>query len=145
MEIKKDFTEFIALLQSAKVKYLIVGGYAVSYHTQPRATGDIDFFYERNRKNCQKLHLVLMEFIGPSNISLDILMTEGKIVMIGLPPNRIDLINKISGMEFNVAWKHRIKGYYGQAPAWFIAREDLLTNKKASNRLKDQQDIACLE
>lgn len=145
MELKQDFTEFIELLNNAGVRYLILGGYAVSFHVRPRATGDIDFFYAIAKDNCSKLEGVLQEFIGSSNITQELLGQSGKITMIGVPPNRIDLINNVSGVEFEEAWTNRVKGRYGNVSAWFISKSDLLRNKKSAKRIKDLPDIQWLE
>ena len=145
MELKQDFIEFIELLNNENVEYLILGGYAVSFHIRPRATGDIDFFYAANPENCLKLERVLRGFVGPSNINSDVLSQTGKITMIGIPPNRIDLINQISGIDFDDAWKDRVEGCYGSIETWFMSKTDLLKNKKAANRAKDQADIQSLE
>ena len=145
MELKQDFIEFIELLAREKVRYLILGGYAVSFHTRPRATGDIDFFYAADRENCESLARVLEEFVGASEIRADDLMTRGKITMIGIPPSRIDLINSISGVEFEEAWPERVSGKFGPVDAYYISKADLLRNKRAANRSKDAVDIEWLE
>ncbi|OVE73447.1 hypothetical protein BVX93_01690 [bacterium B13(2017)] len=144
MDQKTDFIEFIELLNKEKVKYVIVGGYAISYHIHPRATGDIDFYYDLDKDNCIALMKVLESFAGKSNITIHDLCEPGKITMIGLPPNRIDLINKISGLNFNEAWNHKVNGSFGGLETWYISKNDLLKNKKASNRPKDQIDIEWL-
>ncbi len=145
MEVKQDFIEFIELLNSEKIKYLVLGGYAVSFHIRPRATGDIDFFYSLEEDNCSRLERVLKQFVGPSNIDADHLALTGKITMIGIPPNRIDLINDVSGLTFDDAWGNRVKGRYGATHCWFISKLDLLKNKKAAGRPKDLTDISWLE
>lgn len=145
METKKDFIEFIALLNSEKVRYLILGGYAVSYHVRPRATGDIDFFYSPDDANCAALERALVEFAGSSNITAESLRQHGSITMIGLPPTRIDLLNSVSGLEFDMAWERRVAGTFGPEPAWYVSKLDLLANKTAAGRSKDVLDIEWLE
>ena len=97
--LQSDLNEFVTLLNSRKVEYLVVGGYAVAYHGHPRFTGDIDFLVRATPDNAQRLLDVLHEFGFVSlNLRLEDLTTEGRVVQLGRPPNRIDLLTRISGV-----------------------------------------------
>ena len=146
MKTESDFREFIALLNKNNVEYLIVGGYAYSFYAEPRFTKDIDFFINRSDENAQKLMDALHEF-GFDNVGLKAsdFMEPGQMIQLGHAPVRIDIITSIHGVVFEEAWKNRIQGNYGDIPAWFISKNDLLANKRSLGRLQDLADIDKLE
>ena len=142
MKLVKDFEEFIELLNKIEVKYLVVGGYAFAIHAYPRFTNDIDFFVLSTKPNVDKIISVLKEFgFDISNISADDLLKKNNLVQLGEPPFRIDLLTSIDGVDFEDAWKRKILGKYGSQVLYFISREDLIRNKKASGRKKDLDDL----
>ena len=147
----KDVQVFLKLLADHDVKYLIVGGEAVIYYGHARLTGDVDFFYRSTKKNAAKLYRALDEFWGgdiPGISALEELMEPGLILQFGVPPNRIDLINRISGISFQEAWKGRkttsieIRGK--QIPTYLIGLKELIKNKEAIGRPKDLEDLKYL-
>jgi predicted nucleotidyltransferase len=142
MNIQKDFKEFIVLLNAKRVEYLIVGGYAVSFYSQPKLTQDIDFWIRPTLINAKKIMMVLKEFgFSSLDITMHDLINPGKIIELGNPPLRIDLINRISGVKFAEAYKHKSMGNYFGIPAAFIGKDDLIRNKKAAGRKKDLDDL----
>lgn len=145
MKVEKDFEEFIALLNKHEVQYVIVGAFAVSFHAQPRFTGDIDFFIDNSSANIQSLLLALKEFGFESLNLAEKDFDEDSIIQLGYEPNRVDLITNISGVSFKKAYSNRVEGTYGNETAYFISLEDLITNKRASDRLKDKSDLELLE
>lgn len=146
MKLVKDFEEFIELLNKNEVKYLVVGGYAFAIHAYPRFTNDIDFFVLSTKPNVDKIISVLKEFgFDISSISADDLLKKDKVVQLGEPPYRIDLLTSIDGVDFGDAWKRKIRGKYGDQVIYFISKEDLIRNKKASGRKKDLDDLNELE
>lgn len=145
MKVEKDFEEFIALLNKHEVQYVIVGAFAVSFHAQPRFTGDIDFFIDNSSANIQSLLLALKEFGFESLNLAEKDFDEDSIIQLGYEPNRIDLITSISGVSFKKAYSNRVDGKYGDETAAFISLDDLIANKKASDRLKDKSDLELLE
>lgn len=145
MRVEKDFEEFIELLKKNEVKYVIIGAYAISFHGHPRNTGDIDFFISNARDNIEKLLTTLKEFGFESlNLTADDFSGD-KILQLGYEPNRIDILTDISGITFTEAWNNREKGNYGHQTAYFISLDDLIKNKRASNRKKDISDLELLE
>lgn len=146
MKVEKDFEDFIKLLNYHKVKYLIVGAYALIFYTSPRNTGDIDFFLEVSEKNSQKILEVLNEF-GFSDLEFkkEDFLNPDLIVQLGYSPNRIDLITGISGISFKNAYRNRVKGKIGTEEVYFISARDLLKNKMATGRTKDINDIEILK
>jgi len=146
MRIEKDFKEFIALLNKNNVRYLIVGGYAFSFHAEPRYTKDIDFFVEGSEENAEKLLNALAGFgfkdIGLSKTDF---IKPGDIVQLGVPPVRIDLMTSVTGLDFAAAWENRVTGTYGGIQAFFISKADLIQNKMAVGRKQDLSDIDRLQ
>jgi hypothetical protein len=152
MYFSPDVSEFLFLLFKHKVRYLIVGGEAVIYYGHARLTGDIDLFYDRENNNIQKLYSTLTEFWN-SNIpgikSKDELMKEGMVFQFGVPPNRIDLINRIEKVNFDSAWKNRknvsLIHKRKKFRVHYIGLKELIENKKAVNRFRDKDDLEFLE
>ena len=146
MLINQDFEEFFGLLNAHKVCYLLVGGYAVAFHGAPRYTGDIDIYYKRSPHNAKAILEALKDFgFGSLDLAETDFMTHGRVVQLGQPPNRIDLINLIDGVEFASAWRSRVKDAYGEKPVFYIGKVPLLRNKRAAGRTKDLLDLERLQ
>jgi hypothetical protein len=145
MKVEKDFKEFIELLNKNDVRYLVVGGYAVAYHSIPRFTKDIDFFIEPTKDNSKNVLATCAQF-GFGNIGLkeEFFQELGQIIQLGYSPLRIDIITTIAGVTFEDAWKNRVKGFYGDVPCNFISKEDLIINKKSTARKQDLADLETL-
>ena len=143
--LQSDLKEFIGLLNSLNVEYLVVGGHAVAFHGHPRFTGDIDFFVRANAENAERVLRALDAFgFGSLGIRAVDLAQRNKVVQLGRPPNRIDLLTSISGVDFESAWKSRVPADLDGYPVNFIGVDDLLKNKQASGRPKDLADAAKL-
>lgn len=142
MRLQKDLKEFIELLNSHGVRYIIVGGYAVAYHGHPRFTGDIDLFVEAASDNARRILAALHDF-GFSDLELKLEDFEqpDNVVQLGLPPNRIDLLTSISGLSFAQVWQDRLTAQLDGVPVCFISKKLLLANKLASGRAKDLADV----
>lgn len=141
MNLSKDLREFIALLNSTSVKYVLVGGHAVAFHGYPRFTGDINFFVERSSENAAKLEAVLNDFgFGQLGLKAADFLQPGIIAQLGRPPNRIDILTSIDGVEFAEAWNSRIKTSTG-VELFVINKELLLRNKRVAGRPQDVADI----
>jgi hypothetical protein len=147
-----DIQDFLLLLSTHKVRYVIVGGEAVIYHGFARLTGDIDFFYEPTAENARRLYRTLDKFWRGSIPGIQSpceLTSQGVIVQFGVPPNRIDLVSSITGVSFEDAWKSRVrekvkikKRIY---PVFFIGLDQLIKNKEAIRRHKDLEDLKYLK
>ena len=145
MKVEKDFEEFIRLLNYHKVKYLVVGAYALIYYTHPRNTGDIDFFIEASADNAKKILRTIVEFGFESmDLNAEDFMKPDSIIQFGFIPNRIDIITEITGITFDEAYRNKVKGKIGEQEVFFISPEDLLRNKKAAGRIKDLADAELL-
>ena len=145
MSVSKDFEELFALLNAQGVKGLIVGGYAVTYHTKPRYTKDIDIWIEPTRENVERLLQALDDF-GFGNLGLKAEdFSLGRFVQLGQPPNRIDLLTAIKSVAFAEAWESRVEDLFGEQRVCFLGKEELIRNKKAVGRPKDREDVRVLK
>ncbi|MFH1719025.1 MAG: nucleotidyl transferase AbiEii/AbiGii toxin family protein [Planctomycetota bacterium] len=145
MEIRTDFKELLELFNKNKVEYLIIGGYALAFHGAPRFTGDIDLFIRPVRENAERILAALNEFgFGSLDLSEDDFTMPGKVVQLGVPPIRIDIVTSISGVSWEKADAGKVPGEYGQIPVCFIGRKDFIANKRATGRRKDAADIEAL-
>ncbi|MGH7834461.1 MAG: nucleotidyltransferase [Candidatus Binatia bacterium] len=144
--LSKDLREFIHLLNTKSVKYVIVGAWAVAFHGRPRYTGDIDIFIAREQDNADRLMEVIEAFgFGHSGIERDDFLQVDHVIQLGREPNRIDILTGISGVTFDDAWASREQGSISDVDVFFISRDLLIRNKRAANRDKDQADIKLLE
>ena len=144
--LDRNFADFLRLLNSRGVEYLVIGGYAVGYHGFVRATGDLDIFVRISPANAASLVQVFGDFgFSTPELKQDLFMEKGKIVRIGLPPIRIEVLNSISGIKFEDAYPRRIEESIDGVRMPFIDLESLLLNKTASGRLKDLADIEGLK
>ena len=146
IQLPTDFKEFLKLLNSNQVEYLLIGGYAVGYHGYPRATADMDIWIAVNPGNGIKIVRVLKEFgFDLPELSPDLFQQEDKVIRMGIPPMRIELITSIDGVSFNDCYKYRIEDEIDGVKANIIDLEHLKINKKASGRYKDLNDLEHLE
>lgn len=144
--LNKNFRDMLSAFSDAKVEYLLVGAYALAAHGSPRATGDIDFWVRPVPSNAQKVWKALQIFGAPmSQIQLEDFSTPDIVYQIGLPPQRIDLLTSISGVNFEDAWPTRILIEIDGLHVPVIGLEELLKNKESSGRDKDCVDIPTIK
>jgi hypothetical protein len=144
--LSPDFKEMLSCLQGEKVEFIIVGAYALAAHGLPRATGDIDILIRNTLDNAQKVFSALLKFGAPtSNLTAEDFTASGMVLQIGVEPCRIDLLTEISGVGFDRAWENRVCVALDDLKIFVLSRADLLTNKLAAGRDKDQSDIAWLK
>ncbi len=142
IRLPPDFKEFLKLLNENRVLYLVIGGYAVGLHGCPRATGDLDIWVKHDPENAGKLVRTLSEFgFRSPDLTLDLILTKGKIIRMGVPPLRIEILNEISGVSFDECYPRREQIPLDDFAIVFIGLEDLKKNKKAAGRLKDLADL----
>ena len=145
MKTEKDYEEFLALLNKHKVRYCIIGAFAMAFHARPRYTKDIDILVEASADNAKKILKVLDEFgFGSLNLNVEDLTTEGNIIQLGYEPVRIDIMISIKGLDFSKAWRKRVTGPYGQQTVNYIDRQNLIRLKKISARIQDKADLELL-
>jgi len=145
IRLPNDFKEFFGLLNSEKVDYLLVGGYAVIYYGYSRATGDVDVWVRVSPRNAEAICRVLSAFgFSTTSIGAEMFLERHKVFQIGVPPLRIDLLTDISGVEFDACFRHSSVVDFDGAPIRIISLADLRENKRASGRAKDQADLEYL-
>ena len=140
MILPRDFKEFLQLLNSHRVEYLMIGGYAVGFYGYPRATADMDVWVNANSENAKKLVEVLKEF-GFGEVEADVFQKEKQIIRMGTPPLRIELLTSISGVRFGECYGRRSNAEVDGVEVSLIGLEDLKMNKAASGRYKDMDDL----
>jgi len=141
-QLPQDFKEFLKLLNSHEVKYLLIGGHAVSYHGYPRSTADMDLWIAIEPQNAEKVVAVLKEFgFDVPELKLDLFLDEDKVIRMGLPPLRIEILTSISGVSFDECYSERIFDTIDGVEVNIISLKHLKINKKASGRFKDLDDL----
>ena len=146
MLTKPDFKDLLKLFEKHKVRYLIVGGYAVMKYTEPRFTKDLDVLIATDQNNADGVYTALKEFGAPlENLSVDDFAHKGYFYQMGRPPLRIDIMMSIPGIEFNEAWKNREVVQIDDVKILFISRSDLIQAKVASDRPQDRIDLKRLK
>ena len=142
MQLPPDFKEFLKLLNANQVEYLLIGGYAVGYYGHLRATGDIDFWVAINAHNAKQLVSVLQEFgFDTPELSSALFLEADKIVRMGIPPMRIEILTTISGVQFSDCYHERVEDVWDNVPVHIISLQHLKQNKRASARFKDLDDL----
>jgi hypothetical protein len=141
-----DFKELLSQFNAHKVKYLVVGGYAVSFHAQPRATKNLDIFIKADVVNAKAVYQALAKFGAPlDDVKAEDFLEKDKFYRMGRPPLMIDILPEISGVDFDAAWEKRINAEIDeglQVP--FIDLDSLILAKLASGREEDLADVAVL-
>jgi hypothetical protein len=141
IRLPADFRDFLKLLNSNRVEYLLIGGYAVCYHGYYRNTNDIDFWIAVHPENARKLVSLIRAFgFDLPELNEDLFLQKGRLVRMGLEPTRIEILTEISACDFADCYTRRIEGYMDGIPVHIISREDLIRNKLKSGRLKDLDD-----
>jgi hypothetical protein len=143
-----EFVEMLFALSDEGVEYVVVGGYAVGVHLEPRATKDIDIFIRPSKTNAKRVMRALARF-GAARFDLTErdLAREGIVFQIGIAPRRIDILTSISAVTFDEAWRtrHEVKISGLASPVAFLGRDALATNKRAVGRPQDLADVTMLE
>jgi hypothetical protein len=144
----RDFKEFLSILNAEKVKYLVVGGYAVSLHAQPRATKDLDILIKPNKTNATALFRALVKFGAPlEGLTPDDFAEHGSFFRMGTPPVMVDILPEIAGVDFDHAWRRRVMETIDaktELKAAYISADDLIVAKLAAGRPQDIADAEAL-
>ena len=142
IRLPPDFKELLQLLNSKKIEYLVIGGYAVAIYGYPRATGDIDIWIAISRDNAHKTVAALKDFgFDIPELKEDLFLEKERNIRLGVPPLRVELITSIDGVEFSACYKNRNTVTIDDTKINFISLDDLKKNKKASGRYKDLDDL----
>lgn len=142
MHLDPDFREFVRLFIANEVRFLVVGGYAVAAHGLPRYTGDLDTWVWVNSVNAARVLRSLEAFgFAGLDLTVDDFTVPDRVIQLGYPPYRIDILTSIEGVEFDDAWARRVDINLDGIQVPFIGREDLLANKRAAGRPQDVADV----
>jgi hypothetical protein len=142
IELPRDFKEFLKLLNDKNAEYLLIDGYAVGYHGYPRATNDIDVWVAVKPDNAERIVSALGEFgFDASDLSTTMFLQENRIIRLGIPPMRIEIMTGISGVTFDECYAQRITDVIDGVPVNIINLHHLKINKKASGRHRDLDDL----
>lgn len=145
MKLSPDLREFIGLLSSNGVEFLVVGAHALAWHGLPRYTKDVDFLVQTGSANVNALLAALEAFgFGATGLSAADFSRPDQVIQLGREPNRIDLLTGISGVEWEEAWATRVSGELDGLPVFFISKTAYLKNKIASGRPQDLADASRL-
>ena len=145
MFVNSDFSDLLKLFNDNNVKYLVIGGYALIQHAEPRATKDLDLWIATDFQNAAAVYKALKEFGAPlHDMTPDDFADDGYFYQMGYPPVRIDILMGIPGIEFETAWNNRLESYFDDLVVNFISKEDLITAKIASGRPQDLLDAESL-
>jgi hypothetical protein len=139
-KLNPHFQGFSKCLTAHEVRYLLIGGYAVGFHGWPRNTKHIDFWIAGDPENQARVIKALREFAFP-DVQEDLLREESVIVRFGLPPHRIEILRRITGLEFEQAWRNRVQWTGDDFQIPVIGLADLRQNKAASGRSQDLADL----
>ncbi len=139
--LHKDLRELLELFRSNNVEFLVVGGHAVAFHGYPRFTEDLDCYVRPSAENGARIVQALREF-GFASLGIDAADFEAsdRMIQLGRAPNRVDLLTRLYAVQFEDAWMTKVGGTLDGVPVWFIDRESLLRNKRATARPQDVAD-----
>lgn len=137
-----DYRDLLQCFNDEKVEYLVVGAYAVTFYSEPRFTKDFDVWVRPSRENALRVFRALERFGAPlSDITPDDLCDPDLVYQIGVPPNRIDIVMGIDGVDFDSAWKNKVASTYDKVPMHILGKKELIRNKRAMNRPQDRIDL----
>jgi hypothetical protein len=145
MWVNSDFSDLLRLFNANRVKYLVIGGYAVIRYTEPRYTKDLDLWVSADAENARSVYAALKEFGAPLvGLTEQDFAEEGYFYQMGVPPLRVDVLMGIPGVVFSDAWERREETDFGGLRIPFISRRDLIAAKRASGRPQDLLDAQSL-
>ncbi len=145
MPLPEDWRAFIESLNSNEVEYVVVGAVALAFHGFPRYTGDLDVLVRSSPANGRRLESALAMFgLGALGLKAADFVDSYRVIQLGVPPNRIDLLTSLTGVTFDEAWAGRAETVVGGTRVNFIGREALIVNKRLIGRPQDKADLEAL-
>jgi predicted nucleotidyltransferase len=146
MDLHHDFKDLLAVFAEEGVRYLLVGGYAVGFHSRPRFTKDIDFWIADEPVNVERAFRALARFGAPAEVLSQLkAMRHDEIFFMGAPPVRVDVLKHVDGVEFEDAYLNRVEAHWDGVRVHLMGLEDLMASKRAAGREQDLLDLKALE
>ncbi|CAN5238485.1 nucleotidyl transferase AbiEii/AbiGii toxin family protein [soil metagenome] len=144
--MNSDFKELLKIFGEQKVEYLIIGGYAVAKHAEPRYTKDLDIWINNSSENAERVYQSLKEFGAPlTDITIEDFTIPTMVFQIGIEPSRIDILMGLKELDFDECWKRRATATIGKLEIYFISLDDLIFNKQLAGRPQDLRDAENLK
>lgn len=142
MKLNPDLREFVELLNSRRVEFIVVGAHALAYYGLPRFTKDIDFLVHSETANAERIIEVLAEFgFGSLGLCAADFLEKNQVIQLGRDPHRIDLLTGLSGVDWAECWATKVAGAMDDLPVYFLGKETYVKNKLASGRPQDLADV----
>ena len=142
MPANPDFRDLFAIFNEENVEYLVVGAHAVIYFTEPRYTKSLDVWIHPTADNASRAHKALKRFGAPvQHLTIQDLCDVDMVYQIGVAPNRIDILMGVSGLDFDAAWRTRVRSSYGDVPINILGKDNLIKAKEAAGRPQDLLDL----
>jgi hypothetical protein len=142
LQLPRDFREFLKLLNSNRVEYLVIGGYAVNVHGYVRMTNDLDIWVRPTLENADRVVRTLLDFgFAVAGLTRDLFITPNTIVRMGVPPMRLEILTTVSGVEFDACYSERVITDIEKFQVPVISLSRLRENKAAAGRAKDLADL----
>jgi hypothetical protein len=146
MDLLPDFKDLLSALAASNADYLIVGGWAVAFHTEPRFTKDLDLLIGTDPANLPRVVEAVHKFGAPPGIVTQLAtLKDDEFLFLGAPPARVDLLRTIPGVDFRAALLRAIRVDWDGVPATILSRDDLIASKRAAGRERDLRDLKRLE
>jgi predicted nucleotidyltransferase len=146
MMLNEDYRDILHALSDEKVKFILVGAYALAAHGYPRATMDIDIWIMPSPDNAEAVLRALRNFGAPlHNITRKDLEEDGTVFQIGVAPRRIDILTAATGLTFENTYQNAVLVNIDGIDVHILSIDDLITNKRATGRTKDLADAEALE
>jgi hypothetical protein len=140
--VNQDFKDLLAAFNAEQVKYLVIGGYAVIKHPEPRYTKDLDLWISVQAGNSGRIYRALKRFGAPlTNLSPEDFSRAGFFYTMGMAPRRVDILFDLTGLDFAECWERRVESNIGDITVYFISAADLIINKEAVGRYQDLADV----
>jgi hypothetical protein len=147
-DFSQDFEDILATFVDAQVDFLVVGAHALAVHGHVRATGDLDLLVRPSADNALRVMTALRNFGAPlaaHGVQVADFEREGMVYQMGLPPNRIDVLTSVSGVNYDECGQDALSGLLGGSQVRFIGLQAQIRNKLASGRTKDLADAEVLQ
>lgn len=147
-ELPEDFRDLLIELADAEADFVVLGGHAVAFHGHPRATKDLDVLIRAVAENAERVYQALTAFGAPLDafeVKAADLATYDGVLQVGLPPRRIDILNRVNGITFDEAVAEGAHFILEGRRIPVIGLAALLANKRATGRAQDLADVEAIE